>query len=264
MKSCIVCILIFSIIWKASYAEVQVCLNLEYLSKARGISDISGLLKEVREDINNAIFDNLIPMEFSQFPLSSDFTSYNFSLKHPAITISGNFYNGSLSVTQAIIRYFTIASQRFELFNLTFPNIYINGSYDINGFIGTNVSFDIYGKGDSFFINLTNLSVALIIGLEVNSTSFCIPLTIDVDLKDCQSHFKDLMNGDKEMDPLFNRLIPTLIPDSIKIIYREYADWADPYIQQIIDDILRKTHSDSLKQLLYILSLYSNKLKTVI
>lgn len=41
------------------------------------------------------------------------------------------------------------------------------------------------------------------------------------------------MNGDEDLEPLINGAFQYIIPDAIRIIYREMADYADPYIQKV-------------------------------
>ncbi|ENN81383.1 uncharacterized protein LOC109546911 [Dendroctonus ponderosae] len=133
-----------------------------------------------------------------------------------------------------------------EIFNFTIANAFVNGSYDLDGYVGKNRLFDIYGKGN-FMIELNNLSVAVVSSLSLNSSRLCFPMMVKVFVEDCESHFENFMNGDVDLDPLLNGVIQEIIPDAIRIIFREQVDVADPYIQSIINEIFDgKTISDLL------------------
>lgn len=41
------------------------------------------------------------------------------------------------------------------------------------------------------------------------------------------------MDGDQELEPLINGVMQAIVPDVIRIFFREDADFVDPYIQRV-------------------------------
>ncbi|KAH1014433.1 hypothetical protein HUJ05_012296, partial [Dendroctonus ponderosae] len=192
--------------------EVEICFktSLHY-----GGAQLSGK----SNDNSEAILQNLEGTMTDGWILTSSPTWKLFSIVHPA---------------------------NIEIFNFTIANAFVNGSYDLDGYVGKNRLFDIYGKGN-FMIELNNLSVAVVSSLSLNSSRLCFPMMVKVFVEDCESHFENFMNGDVDLDPLLNGVIQEIIPDAIRIIFREQVDVADPYIQSIINEIFDgKTISDLL------------------
>lgn len=73
-----------------------------------------------------------------------------FSTTHTSLffdSLAGEITNATVVIQDKVLKLFTIDPDGFEIFNLTFPSISLNGSYDLNGYVGANRLFDIYGKG---------------------------------------------------------------------------------------------------------------------
>ncbi|CAG9766475.1 unnamed protein product [Ceutorhynchus assimilis] len=230
--------------------EVEICLKLKsgYSSTQTGnIEEISTLLEKSGKEIKDALdATGLVSAQTTHF----DF--FHLNMSHAAITIGGDFTNGNVTQEEPDTRLFTLVSDGFEIFNLTIPTIYINGSYTLAGYIGAHRLFDIYGTGD-FYLNMTKFSVAAVTSLTKNSTHLCMPITVKLYVAGCKSNFGELMGGDPLLEPLINGDIEAIVPEAITIMYREDADWADPFIQNVINQIL-SSNSNSLPYLLYLLS----------
>lgn len=218
--------------------------------------NVSALLVQVGQEIENQLKNAVKESPFGS--TSGTYTNFHLNLSHPAITLQGDFTNGTTFIEDSSIKLWTFKEQGLEIFNLTFPYIFVNGSYNASGYVGAHDLFDIYGTG-TFHLTMKNFSIAAVTGLFINSSALCIPLTVNVYLKDYKSYFLNFMNGDEELEPLVNGAIEALVPDAVRIIFRESMDKASPYIQADIDKIL---HDSALSRLLYILAVNEQELNT--
>lgn len=216
------------------------------------LDEISDLLDDVKTGIKSE-FNKL----FVENP-SQHFDSFHLNLTHPALTIIGDFNNGTLVWTEPSLKLWTFKPEGLEIFNMTLDSLYINGTYAFDGYIGEKL-FNLYGNG-SFHVNFTKFSVAAISSLEINSTSLCVPVSVNVYLVEAENNYENFMDGDEELDPLLNRVFELLMPDAVRVVWRDTADETDSYIQSIIDKILNGNTSESLSKLLYSYTKIKDKL----
>ncbi|XP_076259759.1 uncharacterized protein LOC143196058 [Rhynchophorus ferrugineus] len=230
--------------------EVNFCLKLDSsLSNDETTESISNLFQGAHNDILDI---------FGEDENSFTYDSYHLHFSHPAITIDANFSEGIVSVSKPYIQEFSFKPEGFEIINITINNFYADGNYILNGFIGDHL-FDIYGDG-KFSINFTDLSVAAFTGLKINSSDFCLPFTLNIDMRKCSNNLENLMNGEEELEPLINRIFERLIPEAAVVIWREIADASDSYIQSVIDDLLKGSISTSLVKVLTFIVNNKNKI----
>lgn len=55
--------------------------------------------------------------------------------------------DGRILTTSPTWRLFSIVPGNIEIFNFTIATTFLNGSYELDGYVGKNRLFDIYGKG---------------------------------------------------------------------------------------------------------------------
>ncbi|XP_066155877.1 uncharacterized protein [Euwallacea fornicatus] len=189
------------------------------------------------------------------------YTYYNIDWHHDAFTVAGNITNSSVSIGDPVVKNFTPLPDGFEIFNLTLPFISINGNYNIFGYVGKNRFFDIFGSGP-FHLELSNFSVALTTDLRINSSSLCILVDTSFEAAKCTNTFENIMDGDKDLEPLMNKLLQNIIPDVIRILPREIIDCIDPIIQWVIDKILHGNAMQNFMQLLGLLTADMDALRT--
>lgn len=207
--------------------------------------------KEIKTELRNVIGELKGTNETMEYKV------FHFDFSHPAVTLYGNFSNGILLINdQADIKLWTMKEGGLEIFNVTLPYIFLNGSYYLDGYVGAHGLFDVYGDG-SFHVGLTNISISAITGLFVNSSELCIPFKIEVYLKDYEGNFLNLMNGDEELNDLLNGVFHAIIPEAVSIIFDEMRDGVEPFLQAIIDKIF---HGPTLSKLLKVLSVNQNEL----
>ncbi|CAG9853990.1 unnamed protein product [Phyllotreta striolata] len=160
-------------------------------------------------------------------------SNVSLTFNHPAIRLNAEFKNVSIWNTSYVVNTFF---QNNQLVNLTFPNISLVGDYySMKGNIGQ--LFDIFGEGD-FWCYLTNFSVSFsILSLNLNTTDFCVPVSLDVDLQKANIHFNNLMD-DPELCDLFNEGFCSLMPDIVKDVWEEAKEANDPWLEARINSIL--------------------------
>ncbi|XP_066262495.1 uncharacterized protein [Euwallacea similis] len=255
MRAIFPTILLFGIV----NAGVQICFERTQFSLHNN-TDVSSeqvepFLQRAATELRQTLKSELDT--WTDFP----YTDYHINWHHAALTIAGNFTDGLVSIGHPGIQYFTLVPGGFEIFNLTLPFIYINGSYDIYGYVGKNRLFDIFGNGP-FELEMLDFSVAVTSGLRINRSSLCIPLEINFYLVDCTNTFVNFMGGDDELGQLLNKVIQDITPDAVRIISREILDFFDPAIQQIIDNILHTNKMPNFIQLLGLLTEDTDTLRT--
>ncbi|XP_050510906.1 uncharacterized protein LOC114324955 isoform X3 [Diabrotica virgifera virgifera] len=156
---------------------------------------------------------------------------YDANISHPAIRLDAHFKNLSIWIGHSHNAVFEIP----QILNVTFPNITVIGEYNMSGNIGE--LFDIFGDGD-FALSLLNFSVAFsIIEVDVNTTSFCTRVSLDVDVQSVPVEFHGLM-GDQELEDLFNKAFVAMFPEVIKDMWRRAQNENEPGIEKFINDII--------------------------
>ncbi|XP_060520602.1 uncharacterized protein LOC132698501 [Cylas formicarius] len=244
MVPLVVWVLLFS--FKGTDAEIDICLPFNSISE----SDRSIFLKNFSSQVPKLIEEIQLKAGWSVCDEKSggicttvDYFDINFS--HPALTLFGNFKKMSLQVSDTSLKYFHTFGSDFQLVNITFGNIAINGTYNWSGFVGANELFDIYGSGP-FWANPVNFSVGVNMDLNFTSPEHCLAIEIRVYLPKFNSNFSELMNGDDELCPLLNGAISDIGPDAVRIIWDEYVNSIDGPLPQAIDKILEWDRKTSL------------------
>ncbi|XP_063926178.1 uncharacterized protein LOC135139775 [Zophobas morio] len=124
---------------------------------------------------------------------------------------------------------------QFDVFNLTFHNVRVEGVYNVTGDLAD--IFDVYGDGN-FWVELHNLSLAMVnCTINITSDGICLPVNLEIDLQEIRNHFSGLM-GDDELEDLFNRVVTDIVPEALKIVWRELEDMFDAALQDEIQDII--------------------------
>ncbi|CAH1101779.1 unnamed protein product [Psylliodes chrysocephalus] len=189
-------------------AKLNICLHLWNEVEGNSQSDTNLL------NSNDPIFVKDFPLSFN----------------HSALRLDGDFKNISIwNMTYTTSTYL----QNGQFINLTFPNISLVGDYySMKGRIGD--LFDIWGEGD-FWCYLYDFSVSFsILPLDLNTTDFCVPVSIDVDLQKIQIHFNNLMDG-TDVGDLFNKGFCTIIPEIIRGVWQEIKEANDAKIEEVCD-----------------------------
>lgn len=242
--------------------EVHICFDFN----SQDVSETEGNIEEVKalqEQADKEIANILSTARLALAAETDNYTNFFLNISHPAITVTGNFTNGTTCTANSTIRLWTIKEEGLEIFNLTFPSIFMNGSYDVNGYVGAHRLFDIYGTG-TFHFNLTDFSLAAVTGLFLNNTALCISVTVNVNLNDFKGTFENFMDGDDDLDPLLNGAIQNIVPEAVRIMSRDTFDLADPRIQEIIDKILHGSKINALPNFLSILAKNKDKLTSIL
>ncbi|XP_056631180.1 uncharacterized protein LOC130441489 [Diorhabda sublineata] len=154
----------------------------------------------------------------------------DIDIDHPAAWVKGELTNLSIWFEEPI------ATANFgQLFNFTYPNLTVLANYDITGNIGD--LFDIYGSGDCK-IQMFNFSLSLnILEININQTTICIKVVVDVDVQQTPIEFYNFMDG-AELQDLFNRAMKSIVPDIIKIVWEEIRAANEPEIEDYINKII--------------------------
>ncbi|XP_072376253.1 uncharacterized protein [Diabrotica undecimpunctata] len=167
---------------------------------------------------------------------------YDTYLVHPAITLDAHFKNLSIWISHphnAIL-------ENLQILNVTFPNITVMGEYNMSGNIGE--LFDIFGNGD-FSLSLLDFSLAIsITEFDVNTTSICTRVSIDVDVQSVPVEFHGLM-GDQELEDLFNKAFVAMFPEVVKDLWRRAQNESEPMIEKLINDLINIFGHDILYDL---------------
>ncbi|XP_074033647.1 uncharacterized protein [Leptinotarsa decemlineata] len=153
---------------------------------------------------------------------------------HPAISLDILFDNLTVSHLTNIKP--SIFNEKKQILNLTFPHIFAEGEYDMMGNIGD--LFDIFGKGH-FRGRLIDVSIALTLDFIFNSTSICVPATLDVRIGKVMLNFSHFM-GDKDMEKLMNKGFSKILPEIIRVFWEEMKEGNDPSIEEWINSIINR------------------------
>ncbi|XP_044736071.1 uncharacterized protein LOC123298196 isoform X2 [Chrysoperla carnea] len=98
--------------------------------------------------------------------------------------------------------------------NATVPTVNITGDYDLDGFVLEMIP--MYGNGP-FSVNITNLHIGIIANVSIMGVNkFKIQdLSLWLTMDETQMFFDNLLNGDEEYQPLFNKMFSEIGPQAV-------------------------------------------------
>ncbi|XP_044258471.1 uncharacterized protein LOC123007306 [Tribolium madens] len=218
-------------------ATVNVCIPL-HSSFSEEVSNPDELFKEIK--------DAIVAQTSNKSNLHIEHLDVNIS--HPAIRVLGtlddldlyHFHEFDICFLENI--FLNLSYYQFDVFNLTFRNLRIEGKYNITGDIGD--FFDIYGVGD-FWIELLNFSIAMT-NFSINVTDeICLPVNIDINLQQVKNHFDKFMD-DPDLEKLFNDAIMDILPETFNILWAEMKDIFDKPLEDEINNIIHHHNISAL------------------
>ncbi|KAG5885185.1 hypothetical protein JTB14_036493 [Gonioctena quinquepunctata] len=150
---------------------------------------------------------------------------------HPAISIYAILDNLTLS---NLTNLQPSINKDNQILNLTFPNITIEGVYDLKGNIGD--LFDIFGNG-TFWMHLLNFSIGVTIEPYLKGFSVCANTTVNIDLQQFQIQLNDFM-ADEELGELMNKAFCSIVPEILRVLWEEEKEDKDEEIEKWINSII--------------------------
>ncbi|KAJ3628327.1 hypothetical protein MTP99_015640 [Tenebrio molitor] len=214
-------------------ATINICIPL-HSSDVKATSPHK-LLKEIKNDISTML-------SVEENKPNFDLDHIDLDINHPAIRIQGALDNVLIYNLHDFIVCFlenlelnaTSHTYKFDVFNLTFKNVRVEGEYNITGDLGD--IFDLFGDGN-FWVELRNFSIAMTDFTFNVGDEICFPINIDIYLAEMGNHFFNFMDDD-ELEKLFNDVITSIAPESLGIIWEEMKEIFDKPLEDEINDIL--------------------------
>ncbi|XP_022905917.1 uncharacterized protein [Onthophagus taurus] len=124
--------------------------------------------------------------------------------------------------------------------NLTFPNLDIDGFYDIT--INVGQSFTIFGKGP-FWIKLYQLSIETLSDIRVDPMSYppfyVASMYLHPKLKKIKNHFYGLMDK-QDLEDTFNKAITRMAPTALDTLWPEI----EPKVSNILTSVINRKLQD--------------------
>ncbi|KYB29377.1 hypothetical protein TcasGA2_TC032224 [Tribolium castaneum] len=209
-------------------ATVNICIPLH--SSSAEVSTPDDLFKEIKDEI--------VAKTSNKSNLHLEHLDVDVS--HPAISLYGtmddldlyHFHEFDICFLENL--FLNLSYYQFDVFNLTFRNLRVEGKYNLTGDIGD--LFDIYGVGD-FWMELRNFSIAMT-NFSINVTDeICIPVNIDINLQEVRNQFDNFME-DPDLEILLNGTMMNILPESFSIFWAEMKAIFDKPLEDEINNII--------------------------